>query len=164
MMRDGQRILRELKKAKRENNDEIFLKAKEDNFRQWFAMIKAPEGTPFEGHYFELQIEIPGNYPIEPPRAKFVTPIFHPNIKFKNGEICLDILKTEWTPAWGIQTMCTAIQLLMGEPVPDSPLNTLAGNLLRLGDKVGYYSMGSMYARRYAPTKNIFLEEANNSK
>lgn len=51
----------------------------------------------------------------------------------------------------------------MGEPAPDSPLNTLAGNLLRLGDKVGYQSMGSMYARKFAPTKNVLMENEKNN-
>lgn len=162
-MRDAQRILKELRKAKRDNNDEIWLETKEDNIRNWVAVIKAPEGTPYEGHYFKIDIIIPDGYPIDPPIAKFITPIFHPNVHFKKGDICLDILKNEWTPAWGIQTLCTAVQLLMGEPAPDSPLNTLAGNLLRLGDKVGYQSMGSMYARKFAPTKNVLMENEKNN-
>lgn len=163
-MREAQRILRELKKARRENNDEIFLRAQEDNFRVWYGMIRAPDNTPFEHHYYEIRIDIPETYPIDPPKASFITPIFHPNIKFQNGDICLDILKTEWTPAWSIQSMCTAIQLLMDEPVADSPLNTLAGNLLRIGDNVGYWSMASMYARKFAPTRNTYLEEAQKKK
>jgi peroxin-4 len=42
----------------------------------------------------------------------------------------------------------------MGHPAPDSPLNTLAGNLLRYGDEVGYHSMAAMYAKTFAPTVN----------
>ena len=163
-MRYAQRILHELKNARKDNNDEIFLKAQEDNYRIWHGMIKAPDNTPFEGHYYEIGIELPDAYPIEPPKAHFVTPIFHPNIKFKNGEICLDILKTEWTPAWSIQSMCNAIRILMSQPVADSPLNTLAGNLLRINDNVGYWSMASMYARKFAPVKNTFYEESNQKK
>ena len=29
--------------------------------------------------------------------------VFHPNVNFKTGEICLDILKREWTPAWSLE-------------------------------------------------------------
>ncbi len=39
--------------------------------------------TPFEAGTFQLDIEVPSNYPIEPPKVKFVTKIFHPNIHFK---------------------------------------------------------------------------------
>lgn len=160
MMRDAQRILRELRKAKQTNNDELFITTQADDIRHCIAEIKGPDGTPFEGHYFQIDLQIPQGYPIDPPIAKFLTPIFHPNIKFKQGEICLDILKAEWTPAWGIQTLCTAVQLLLSEPVPDSPLNTLAGNLLRYHDEVGYRSMASMYARKYAHKKNELMEKA----
>lgn len=164
MMRDAQRILRELRKAQSENNDEIWLKSKEDNIRSWIGFIKAPEDTPFYGHYFEVEIEIPNGYPIDPPKAKFITPIFHPNVHFKKGKICLDILKSKWTPAWGIQTLAIAIRSLMTEPVADSPLNTLAGNLIKVNDLVGYRSMAAMYAKKFAPTKNLLREQAEAAK
>ena len=28
---------------------------------------------------------------------RFKTPIFHPNINYENGDICMNILKDEWT-------------------------------------------------------------------
>ena len=158
-MRDAQRILRELSKLRSENSDELWLKSEEDDIRHWIGMIKGPDDTPFKGHYFLIDIRLTEGYPIEPPVAKFITKIFHPNIKFTDGTICLDILKTEWTPAWGISSLCTAIEVLLSQPVPDSPLNTLAGNLLRANDTVGYNSMASMYADLYAPTKNTLKEE-----
>lgn len=162
--RDGQRILKELRRARKDNNDEFAFRADEENIRNWSAVIKAPAETPYENFYYKIQISIPEDYPIEPPTAKFITPIFHPNIHFKRGDICLNILKTEWTPAWGIQTLCTAIQSLLAEPAPDSPLNTLAANLLKCGDNVGYRSMGKLYAKKFAFTKNIFMEEEKNQQ
>jgi peroxin-4 len=158
MRRDNSRIIRELRQAAAENKDELFVMAKEDNIRQWTAVIKAPDGTPFEGHYYHVALTLREGYPINPPKARFLTPIFHPNIHFKKGKVCLDILKKNWTPAWGIQAVCDAISALIGAPVPESPLNTLAGNLLRSHDEVGYWSMASMYARKFAPTTNALFE------
>ncbi len=49
------------------------------------------------GGTFELEIAVPKNYPLRPPKIHFVTKVFHPNIHFKTGEICLDLLKNAWS-------------------------------------------------------------------
>jgi len=95
---------------------------------------------------------VPQNYPIEPPRAQFITRVFHPNVHFKTGEICLDILKTSWSPAWTLSTVCRAIISLLSHPEhgADSPLNCDAGNLLRAGDMRGFKSLAKMYTKMHA--------------
>lgn len=158
-MKEANRILREIRDAKEGNNDNIWLKMQDDDIRKWYAIIKGPDDTAYEGFYFTIEIKIPDNYPIQPPSPRFITPIFHPNIRFKDGQICLNILKDEWTPVWTVQTMCTAIQQLLEDPAPDSPLNTLAANLLKANDLVGYRSMVRMYAKKFASPINTFRIE-----
>jgi len=36
--------------------------------------------TSFEGGIFKMILEIPVNYPHNPPKLKFITKLFHPNI------------------------------------------------------------------------------------
>ncbi|PWN29660.1 putative ubiquitin-conjugating enzyme E2 [Jaminaea rosea] len=121
----------------------------EDLF-EWYAVIKGPKGGNYEGGIFELTILIPPTYPSKPPTMRFKTKIWHPNISWKTGEICLDVLASQWSPAWQLSSACTAVIALLDSPEPDSPLNVDAATVYRTGDQVAYGSMCSMYTRLYA--------------
>ncbi|EAN91983.1 putative ubiquitin-conjugating enzyme E2 [Trypanosoma cruzi] len=112
----------------------------------WEAVLRGPPDTPFEGGEYRLLLRIPQDYPMLPPTANFVTKVFHPNVNFDTGAVCLDILKSRWSPAWTLNSVCRAILNLLAEPEPDSPYNCDAGNLLRAGDMEGYASLVRMYA------------------
>ena len=71
-------------------------------------------------------------------------------LALQTGEVCLDILKTAWSPAWTLQSVCQAITLLLSDGASDSPLNCDAGNLLRAGDVRGYNSVARMYTLELA--------------
>jgi ubiquitin-conjugating enzyme (huntingtin interacting protein 2) len=51
--------------------------------------IEGPVGTCYEGGVFEVDILIPQQYPFEPPKMKFLTKVWHPNISSQTGAICL---------------------------------------------------------------------------
>ncbi|ORX87830.1 hypothetical protein K493DRAFT_341428 [Basidiobolus meristosporus CBS 931.73] len=97
----------------------------DDNLNSLSARIKGPKETPYENGIFQVDVKIPERYPFEPPKAQFVTPIYHPNID-NQGRICLDILKMppkgSWKPSLNISTMLTSLLVLMSEPNPDDPL------------------------------------------
>jgi len=113
-------------------------------------VIRGPGETPFEGGTFELRIEVGPEYPIRPPVMRFVTRVFHPNIHFETGEICLDILKKEWSPAWSLQAACRAVMALLAAHDADSPLNCDAGNMVRAGDMRAFHAVARMYTAEYA--------------
>lgn len=94
--------------------------ANEDLFK-WEATIIGPIDTVYEGGIFKLDILFPGRYPFKPPKVKFRTRIYHPNIN-SSGGICLDILKDQWSPALTISKVLLSICSLLDEPNPDDPL------------------------------------------
>ena len=64
-----------------------------DNIMHLTGTLKGPGGTPYDGGTFIVDIMIPQQYPFEPPKMKFTTKVWHPNISSQTGAICLDILK-----------------------------------------------------------------------
>ncbi|KAJ2786256.1 E2 ubiquitin-protein ligase peroxin 4 [Coemansia interrupta] len=146
------RLLRELQETRKGLNDELvsLAPAGDDDILRWRAVLRGPSDTPYRGAAFEIDIDIPEQYPITPPTLTFVTPVCHPNVHFETGEICLDILKTQWSPAWTLMSTCLAVHVLLANPEPSSPLNCDAANLLRCGDIVGYNSLVAHYTRMHA--------------
>ena len=113
------RLRKELQNLDKSPNEFITLKANAENILEWTATICAPPDSVYEGYMFQLSIQVGMDYPLVPPKMTFLSKIFHPNILFDTGEICLDILKKEWSPAWSLQSACQAIMTLLAEPVPD---------------------------------------------
>ena len=58
-------------------------------------------------------------------------------MSWATGEICLDLLKEAWTPAYTLVSTLEAVEQLLREPEVDSPLNVDVAVLLRQGDRVG---------------------------
>ncbi|MCJ1374421.1 hypothetical protein MMC20_005653 [Loxospora ochrophaea] len=109
----------------------------ESEILHWEAVMKGVDGTAYEHGLWKLSIHIPENYPLAPPAIRFLTPVCHPNIHFKTGEICLDLLKTSWSPAYTVSSTLSSIHQLLSYPAPESPLNLDVAALYRAGDMVG---------------------------
>lgn len=99
---------------------------------RFVALLAGPRGSPYEGGVFRLQVEVPPGYPMEPPKMKFNTRIFHPNVGRGHtpGAICLDILRKEaWSPALTLERMLLSIASLLADPNPASPMDGEAAKL-----------------------------------
>jgi len=123
-MADVNRIKKELRDCAQGAKGDAGLSAavvNEADLLHWKGHIKGPVGTPYEGGEFTIDIILPSDYPFVPPKMKFDTKIWHPNISSESGAICLDILKNEWSPALTIRTALISLQALMSAPEPDDP-------------------------------------------
>ncbi|XP_065831657.1 ubiquitin-conjugating enzyme E2 T-like [Oscarella lobularis] len=119
------RLKRELKSLSESPPPNVSCWLNEDSLNTLTAKIIGPPSTPYEKGVFTLHIAIPDRYPFEPPRIRFTTPIYHPNID-DAGRICLDLLKMPpngaWKPAVNIAGLLSSIFLLMSDPNPDDGL------------------------------------------
>jgi len=101
----------------------------EDLFH-WLVSMRGPKGTPYSEGVFDLEVRFPLDYPFAPPKILFNTKIYHPNIN-SNGNICLDILKDEWSPVLTISKIILSISSLLSDPNPNDPLVTDIAKLYR---------------------------------
>ncbi|KAK8820193.1 hypothetical protein WA577_006259 [Blastocystis sp. JDR] len=137
----ARRLQSECKHYKESVAEGVTLEPDELSLLDWHCTIQAPDDTPYDKRVFDVRLKLPEDYPMHPPKAYFASPIFHPNIHFVTGEVCLDILKSRWTPVWNLESVCLAIQVLLANPDPSSPLNCDAAVLLRSGDEAAYASL-----------------------
>lgn len=112
--------------------DGVKVVVSEDNVAEFQAEYDGPAGTPFEGGLFRMKLVFGPEFPTVPPKGYFLTKIFHPNVS-SSGEICVNVLKRDWTPEMGLRHVLTVIRCLLIEPNPDSALNDEAGKLLNEG-------------------------------
>ena len=94
---------------------------RDDNLYIWDAMILGPTDSPYVGGMFKMEIHFPNDYPFKPPKVTFLTKIYHPNIS-SAGNICLDILKDQWSPALTVTKVLLSICSLLTDPTPKDPL------------------------------------------
>lgn len=93
------------------------------------AIIQGPEGTPYNGGSFRVKLALSKDFPSTPPKAYFLTKIFHPNVS-ASGEICVNTLKRDWKPDLGIKHILLTIKCLLIAPNAESALNSEVSCLL----------------------------------
>lgn len=101
----------------------VYIAPVEKNLTLMHAIVLGPAGTPYEGGFFHFLLQCPPDYPIKPPRVRFMTTDagrvrFNPNL-YECGKVCLSILGTwsgpAWSPAQCIASVLISIQSLLSE-------------------------------------------------
>ena len=142
------RIIKETQKLKKDPISGISAEPFSDNPRYFNVIITGPKDSPYDGGKFHLQLYLPEEYPMVPPKCIFMTKIYHPNIDFL-GRICLDILKKNWSPALQIRAVLLSIQSLLNEPNTADPLNEKVNDHW-LKDKKDAEKTAKEWTKKYA--------------
>merc|ERR1711939_870658 len=119
-----------------------------DDLYNWECTIMGPAGTPFEGGIFFLTVVFPTDYPFKPPKVAFTTQVYHPNIN-KDGNICMPILKDQWSPAITLKKVLVDIGSLLSEPNPDDPLVPEIAHQFK-SDKAAFEATAKEWTAKYA--------------
>lgn len=116
-----------------------------------------PPGTPYENGKFIVDIEVPMEYPFKPPKMKFDTKVYHPNVSSVTGAICLDILKNAWSPVITLKSALISLQALLQSPEPNDPQDAeVAQHFLR--DKASFDKTAAFWTKTYAPLESAKAE------
>lgn len=93
----------------------------QDIYGYHYVWLNGPKDTPFEGGIFKICFSLPQDYPYKPPKMIFQTKVYHPNIS-RDGSICIDILKDQWSAALRLNTIVLSLSSLLANPNPNDPL------------------------------------------
>uniref|UniRef100_A0A5K3FG43 UBIQUITIN_CONJUGAT_2 domain-containing protein n=1 Tax=Mesocestoides corti TaxID=53468 RepID=A0A5K3FG43_MESCO len=112
----------------------ISIEQDKDNPRLFKAAIEGPGESPYENGLFKLEIFYPGEYPQKPPKVRFCTKVFHPNI---NGIGCirLQTLEKQWRPAMTMKELLLSIQFFLACPDVADPLNNAVAEVWKKNEE-----------------------------
>jgi len=155
-------VTKELIEMQKNPPEGIRVLLNEQDITDIHATIEGPEGTPYSGGHFRVKLVLSKNFPAEPPKGFFLTKIFHPNVA-GNGEICVNTLKKDWKPEFGIKHILLTIKCLLIVPNPESALNEEAGKML-LEQYDDYSARAKMFTEIHArPPPKCSKDDANSS-
>eukprot|EP00210_Caulerpa_lentillifera_P004923 g4698.t1 len=121
---------------------------KGEDLYEWTSSILGPSDSPYSGGIFFLDIKFPADYPFRPPKVAFKTKIYHCNVN-QNGQICLDILKEQWSPALTISKVLLSICSLLTDCNPHDPLMPAIAAVY-LADRATHDETARQWTRKYA--------------
>ncbi|XP_043722880.1 ubiquitin-conjugating enzyme E2 32-like [Telopea speciosissima] len=118
------RILQEVKEMQSSPSDDFMSLPLEENIFEWQFAIRGPCDTEFQGGIYHGRIQLPAEYPFQPPSFMMLTP----NGRFETQtKICLSISNhhpEHWQPSWSVRTALVAVIAFMPTN-PDGALGSL---------------------------------------
>ena len=159
---------RELNRSPIENLGIACSLQNDDDIRNWKCLLIDPNNTPYKGGIFVINIRFPQNYPNSPPKVRFITPIYHINVKHYNhsvnsdselGEPNLNILNF-WKPEYKVKDVLISIYSLFYMnnilcPFSPNMADELRNNKALYEDKIKYFT------RKYASPERIYNSYIN---
>ncbi|XP_002017348.2 ubiquitin-conjugating enzyme E2 6 [Drosophila persimilis] len=123
----------------------------DDNMSSLAVLFEGPLGTAYEGGMWTVNISMPKDYPLNPPKVRFITKILHPNIEFNTGLVCMNVFSQAWSPSYDLLNIIeTFLPQLLRNPNPNDPLNHHAAQIMKHSEAMfreNVIACVNMYAR-----------------
>lgn len=129
--------------------DELNMEFDVKDLKTITCFIEGPSDTIYENGKWKILIEFPDKYPFKSPSIGFIDKIYHPNVDFRSGSICLNVLNEEWQPIYTIKHILdTFLPQLLTYPNADDPLNIEAAeNYIKDNDR--FVELAKFTMRKY---------------
>ena len=140
----AKRLQQEIADLRKQKTAGFVVDVDESNIFKWHVKIFGPPETLYEGGYFKGVLDFPTDYPYSPPKFKFSTKMWHPNIYHDSGEVCISILHSpvpdqqsgekaeeRWRPTQEARTIILSVISLFSCPNTFSPANVDASVMYR---------------------------------
>lgn len=129
---------------------------------------------PYQGGTFILEVDLRDvkDYPTNPPKCRYLTKIWHPNVHEETGKICHSHLRSPfgprpgtWNPMLRLQPLITGILGHLNPEdqafAPQDPLNTFAASQY-LNNVDDFLKQAKDWTMKYARSKDIPFENSIN--
>jgi len=116
--------------------------ANDGNLFEWVVYIAGPPDTLFHTGIFKAIMNFPEDYPNSPPKMKFLSEFWHPNV-YNDGTVCISILHMPdplnpeekasecWRPIQTVESILVSVVSMLSDPNFSSPANVDASVQLR---------------------------------
>jgi ubiquitin-protein ligase len=122
--------LKALQAAKEAAPDEVRLTWRQDDSSPDYLMVvyvtmAGPVDTVYEPYELKLSVAFPKRFPFDSPTVAFdCCNVWHPNIRWEDGTVCVNLLNQAYLPGFRLHDILTkTIPLLLAHPNIHDPYN-----------------------------------------
>jgi ubiquitin-protein ligase len=119
----------------------------DNDINNWKVTFKGSSCSPYEDGIFQLKVHLNDGFPDERPYIYFITKMFHPNVRKKDGLISINLLY-EWVKTRTIEEVINGFIQVMDNPT-NVGYNEEPGQLFNK-DREAFFEKAEEYTMKYA--------------